>query len=71
MNKIITTLESLGPVLCSKTLNQLALIIEAMLSMSGRVTVLGISRWTESGCSYRTIQRFLKKEHNWKNSAGY
>jgi len=35
------------------------LIIEATLSMTGRVTMLGISRWTEKGGSYRTVQRFI------------
>jgi hypothetical protein len=38
------------------------LIVEAMLAMAGRVTILGLSRWTEKGGSYRTVQRFLKKE---------
>jgi putative transposase len=35
--------------------------------MTGRVTMLGISRWTEAGGSYRTIQRFFKTEINWSN----
>ena len=29
-----------------------------MLSMTGRVTMLGLSRWAGEGGSYRTIQRF-------------
>jgi len=29
-----------------------------MLSMTGRVTMLNISRWTEKGGSYRTVQRW-------------
>ena len=33
--------------------------------MSGRVTMQGISRWTEDGGSYRTIQRFFGKVHDW------
>ena len=33
--------------------------------MSGRVTMLGISRWTEKGGSYRTIQRFFNGTHDW------
>lgn len=33
-------------------------IIVAMIAMTGRVTMLGISRWTEKGGSYRSIQRF-------------
>src|SRR3989304_10201158 len=30
-----------------------------MLAITGRVTMLGLSRWTEKGGSYRTIQRFF------------
>jgi len=40
-------------------IRQLSHIIMAMLSMTGRVTMLGISRWTERGGSYRTVQRFF------------
>jgi hypothetical protein len=37
----------------------------AMLAMSGRVTMLGLSRWTGRGGSYRTIQRFFNTSLNW------
>ena len=67
MNEIITTLETLSPALCSRTMNQLILIVEATLAMTGRVTMLGISRWTEKGGSYRTVQRFFKEGHNWSS----
>lgn len=30
-----------------------------MLAMTGRVTMLGLSRWTEKGGSYRSVQRFF------------
>ena len=30
-----------------------------MIAMTGRVTMLGISRWAEKGGSYRTVQRFF------------
>ena len=33
--------------------------------MTGRVTMLGISRWAEKGGSYRTIQRFFNGTHDW------
>jgi len=36
-----------------------------MLSMTGRTTMLGISRWTEKGGSYRTIQRFFNAKITW------
>ena len=67
MNEIITTLDVLSPTLCSRTMKQLILIVEATLAMTGRVTMLGISRWTEKGGSYRTVQRFFKEGHNWSS----
>ena len=30
--------------------------------MTGRVTMLGLSRWAEKGGSYRTVQRFFKEK---------
>ena len=36
-----------------------------MLCMTGRITQLGISRWTERGGSYRSIQRFFHTPINW------
>jgi hypothetical protein len=36
-----------------------------MLSMTGRVTMLGLSRWTEKGGSYRTMQRFYNTVIAW------
>lgn len=36
-----------------------------MLAMSGRVTMLGISRWTEAGGSYRSVQRFFNTVIPW------
>ena len=65
MNEIIATLESLDSLLGKRDLKQLALIIEAMFAMTGRVTMQGISRWTENGGSYRTVQRFFKGSHDW------
>jgi len=65
MTEIITILEALSPRLSTTALNHLGLIIEATLSMTGRITMLGMSRWTEKGGSYRTIQRFFKETHQW------
>ena len=36
-----------------------------MLAITGRVTMLGLSRWTGSGGSYRTIQRFFHTPLPW------
>jgi putative transposase len=65
MNEIITTLEALRPALCSRIMNQLMIMTEAMLSMTGRVTMLGLSRWTDKGGSYRTVQRFFNENIDW------
>jgi len=42
--------------------NQIAL---ALLAMTGRVTMRGISRWTGDGGSYRTVQRFFSTVLPW------
>lgn len=65
MDEIITTLNILNPSLAPRTLKQLTLIVEALLAMTGRVTMLGLSRWTEKGGSYRTVQRFFKEKIEW------
>jgi len=59
MKEIIRALSSLDNILDRKTFKQLGNLVEAILSMTGRVTMLGMSRWSETGSSYRTIQRFL------------
>jgi hypothetical protein len=41
------------------TIRQFSCIVEALLAMTGRVTMRGISRWTAKGGSYRTVQRFF------------
>jgi putative transposase len=46
-------------------MRQLNQIILSMLAMSGRVTMLGISRWTGSGGSYRTMLRFFHTVIPW------
>jgi hypothetical protein len=40
-------------------------IVVAMLTMTGRVTMAGIARWTEPGGSYRTVQRFYYSVLPW------
>jgi IS4 transposase len=59
MTDILALLQSLSPCLTKTTIRQFRLIILAVLAMTGRVTMLGISRWTEKGGSYRTVQRFF------------
>jgi len=55
-----------GIVNSKTTLRQMTIIIRAMLAMSGRVTMLGISRWAGQGGSYRTIQRFFNTKIDWQ-----
>jgi putative transposase len=57
MFEIIATLEALSPNLPTKNLKHLSLIIESVLSMTGRVTMLGISRWIEKGGSYTNLNK--------------
>jgi DDE superfamily endonuclease len=47
------------------TIRHLRLITLALLAMTGRVTMLGISRWTAQGGSYRTVQRFFATSLPW------
>jgi putative transposase len=63
--EIITLLTRLSPVIDYTKIRQLSNIAEAMLAMTGRITMLGLSRWTESHGSYRTIQRFFYSKINW------
>src|SRR3990170_3291443 len=57
--EILALLQCLNPYLAQTTLRQLSRIAFAMLVMTGRVTMLGISRWAGKGGSYRTVQRFF------------
>lgn len=66
MDEILAFLQVINQsVLDRATRKRLALVILAMLAMTGRVTMLGISRWTEEGGSYRTIQRLFNTKINW------
>lgn len=56
---ILALLQCLHPTLTNTTRRQFSLIIGALLALSGRVTMLGLSRWTEAGGSYRTVQRWF------------
>jgi putative transposase len=46
-------------------LGQLTVVAQAMLAMTARVTMLGLSRWAGKGGSYRTIQRFFNSTVSW------
>ena len=44
---------------------QLAIIAQAILTLTGRISMLGIARWTEKGGSDRTIERFFSTVLPW------
>lgn len=67
MMNIIALLQCIQPEITKTNLKRLNQIIEAMLSMSGRVTMLGLSRWAGKGGSYRTVQRFFNTTIAWPN----
>jgi hypothetical protein len=65
MTEILTLLQNIAPLFEKTTFNQMGRIVYAMLASSGRITMLGLSRWSEKGGSYRTIQRFYHTHHGW------
>jgi putative transposase len=65
MVDIIALLVCLHPVLPMTTIRQFSRIALTMLAMTGRVTMLGIARWTGDGGSYRTVQRFFTTVIPW------
>jgi DDE superfamily endonuclease len=66
MIDIIAVLHCLDQSAMDKTtLRRLIVIVMALLAMTGRVTMLGITRWAGDGGSYRTIQRFFNTKIIW------
>jgi hypothetical protein len=59
MPDILPLLDCFAPYLSAASTRQLSHIISAIITMSGRVSMLGMSRWTDKGGSYRSIQRFF------------
>jgi putative transposase len=62
---IITLLQVLRQGLDPTTITRLGILVRAMLTMTGRITMLGLSRWAEKGGSYRTLQRFYNTTIPW------
>ena len=65
MPEILALLQNIAPHLEKTTLRQMSHVIFGMLTANGRITMLGLSRWTEKGGSYRTIQRFYQSTLMW------
>jgi len=62
---ILACLPCLEPIVTRTTLRQFSRIATAMVGMTGRVTMLGLSRWAGAGGSYRTVQRFFSTVIPW------
>ena len=65
MPDIMVLLAYLSQCIEPPPLRQLGRVIEAMLSMRGRVTMRGLSRWSDKGGSDRTLQRFCNTSLSW------
>jgi putative transposase len=70
MMNILALLQCIQPNLSKTDLRRMSRIVQAMLSMTGRVTMLGLSRWTGKGGSYRTVQRFFNTAIPWTQVFG-
>jgi putative transposase len=62
---IVALLQCLQPYLPATTLRQFSRIVRALLVMTGRITMRGISRWAGPGGSYRTVQRWFSTVLPW------
>ena len=65
MTEILALLQNIAPVVSATVLQQMSHVIYGMLISNGRITMLEISRWTEAGGSYRTIQRLYHTPLVW------
>jgi hypothetical protein len=65
MPEILAFLQNIAPVISTTTLRQLSQVVYGMLISNGRITMLELSRWTEKGGSYRTIQRLYHTPILW------
>lgn len=65
MPEILALLQNLASVVPATILQQMSQVIYGMLISHGRITMLEISRWTETGGSYRTIQRLYHTPLRW------
>jgi len=63
MAEILALLQHIAPLLEPVTFRQMSRIIFAILVISGRITMLGLSRWTDKGGSYWPI--FSNKSPVW------
>ena len=62
---IVALFQCLQPYMTATTLRQFSRITLALLVMTGRITMLGLTRWAGKGGSYRTVQRFFSTVIPW------
>src|SRR5262245_66323994 len=65
MMDIVALLSCLRPHVTPTTHRRLSRITLALLMMTGRITMLGRSRWAGKGGSYRTVQRLFATVLTW------
>ena len=65
MLEIIALFSVLNPCISKTTIRQLCQVVLALLAMTGRATMLNISRWTSKDGSYRNGQRFFNTVLPW------
>lgn len=65
MSEILALLQIITPLVSKTTLRQMGHVLYGMLVTTRRITMLEISRWTESGGSYRTLQRWYHSSVPW------
>jgi putative transposase len=62
---ILALFQCLRPHVTTTTHRRLSRITLALLVMTGRITMLGLSRWAGKGGSYRTVQRLFSTVLPW------
>jgi putative transposase len=65
MMDILALFQCLRPHVTTTTHRRLSRITLALLVMTGRITMLGLSRWAGKGGSYRTVQRLFSTVLPW------
>ena len=65
MMDIVAPLQCLRPHVTVTTHRRLSRITLALLVMTGRITMRGLSRWAGKGGSYRTVQRWFSTVLPW------
>ena len=63
--EILTLFTCYSTLLSTVTIGHLAIIAQAILTLTGRVTMSSMVRWTGGAISYRTIQRFFATTLPW------